>query len=268
MEFVHPVLFSIGAIKVYTYGLFMAMAFMVTHKLAEMELARLKVFIDSTNILVSAIVGGIIGAKLHYVLTWNVDALFDLNTGLSFQGGLLGGAMVVCAYTKYTGEQVHRVCDALAPLLPLGHAFGILGCFFSGDGCYGGPTNVPWGMSFPNGLVPTKQFVHPAPLYEFAASVSLFVYFWLHRNPVPRYQFDNFTRAIAGMCFSRVVVELWRDHNVLVSLGPFGGLNQFQLFALLAGVVTVLLRMFFLKPLVWVKKGTESKPSKKAKKND
>lgn len=257
VEFVDPVLLSFGSIKIYTYGFFMALAFIVTHKMLELEFVRLKVFVESTNILIAAIVGGIVGAKIHYVLTWNMDALFDLNTGLSFQGGLIGGALLVSAYTKYAGESVHKVCDAAAPLIPLGHAIGKLGCFFAGDGCYGGPTNAWWGMSFPNGLVPTRKFVHPAPLYEFTASMILFVYFWTYRQS--RLRFDNFTRAIAGMCFARVVVELWRDHNVLISLGPLGGLNQFQLLALLSGLIAVALRRWLLAPLLWKKNANKTK---------
>lgn len=249
VEFVNPVLLSFGSLKLYTYGFFMALAFIVTHKLVEIEFARLKVSIESTNVLIAAIVGGIVGAKIHYVLTWNVDALFDINTGLSFQGGLIGGALLVCLYTKYAGEAVHKVCDAAGPLIPLGHAIGKLGCFFAGDGCYGNPTSVWWGMSFPNGLLPTRKFVHPAPLYEFTTSMSLFIYFWTRRQS--RLPFDNFTRVVAGMCFSRILVELWRDHNVVIPLGFLGGINQFQLLALLAGCVALLIRNFILKPFMW-----------------
>lgn len=258
-DFVDPVLFSLGTLKVYTYGFFMAMAFLVTHKLMDKEFKRLNIDVDTGHLILAAVIGGVIGAKIHYVLTWNFDALFDINTGLSFQGGLMGGAFLVSAYTKYAGESISRVDDTVACLVPLGHAIGKLGCFFSGDGCYGGPTHLPWGMSFPNGLIPTRKFVHPSPLYEFIIGVSLFAYFWNKRDDnSPRLAFDNSTRVIIAFCFSRVIVELWRDHPVVVPLGPLGGINQYQLLALGAALVLMMLRRFVLTPL-WKAKSASKK---------
>ena len=52
--------------------------------------------------------------------------------------------------------------------------FGRGGCELSGDGCYGIPTDLPWGMAYPNGLVPTLDFVHPTPIYEMIQMVCIF----------------------------------------------------------------------------------------------
>jgi phosphatidylglycerol:prolipoprotein diacylglycerol transferase len=65
--------------------------------------------------------------------------------------------------------------DALAPALALGYAVGRLGCFLVGDD-YGRPTDLPWGVAFPEGLPPTVVPVHPTQLYEAAA---LGVIYWL-----------------------------------------------------------------------------------------
>ena len=261
-DFVNPVLLSFGSLNIYTYGFFMAMAFMTTHKLMEVEFNRLSIDVDTTHILIAAVVGGIVGAKLHYVLTWDMDGLFDIHTGLSFQGGLLGGALVVAGYVKYAGEHFSRVADTLGCMMPLGHAIGKLGCFFSGDGCYGGITKMPWGMSFPNGLVPTRKFVHPSPLYEFLIGFSLFVYFWQRRDDhSPRRPYDNFTRVLGSMSLSRVIVELWRDHAVVIPLGPLGGLNQYQIFALVVAGAVWLLRQFVLERM-WANAKTSSSKKK------
>lgn len=266
-DFVDPVLFTFGNIKIYTYGFFMAAAFMLTHKLAEVEFNRLSIHVDTTHILMAAVVGGLLGAKLHYVLTWDMNGLFDINTGLSFQGGLFGGAAFVAAYVKYIGEKVSGVVDTLACLMPLGHAVGKLGCFFSGDGCYGGPTSMPWGMSFPNGLVPIRKFVHPSPLYEFVIGFSLFAYFWIKRDDQsPRLPFDNFTRVLTAMCISRVAIELWRDHPVLIPLGPLGGLNQYQVLALGAAGLCVAVRMLVLEHLWKQKRHTPTQLQQKSSK--
>jgi phosphatidylglycerol---prolipoprotein diacylglyceryl transferase len=70
--------------------------------------------------------------------------------------------------------------DLAAPAVAVGYGVGRLGCLISGDGDYGVPTNLPWGMSFPNGLVPTTQRVHPTPIYELL--VALLIAAWLWRR--------------------------------------------------------------------------------------
>src|SRR5439155_143110 len=68
--------------------------------------------------------------------------------------------------------------DACAPAAAVGYAVGRMGCLLSGDGDYGQPTSLPWGMSFPNGLVPTTERVHPTPIYEFIAGMLIAYYLW------------------------------------------------------------------------------------------
>jgi predicted O-methyltransferase YrrM len=79
--------------------------------------------------------------------------------------------------------------DIASPAAAVGYAVGRIGCLISGDGDYGKPTNLPWGMAFPDGLVRTTQTcvqwgapadcrVHPTPIYEFAAGMLIFWYIW------------------------------------------------------------------------------------------
>jgi len=68
--------------------------------------------------------------------------------------------------------------DAASPAAALGYGIGRIGCLISGDGDYGIPTSLPWGMSFPNGIVPTTDRVHPTPIYEFLAAILIFWFLW------------------------------------------------------------------------------------------
>jgi len=68
--------------------------------------------------------------------------------------------------------------DACSPAASFGYAIGRIGCFLSGDGDYGQPTSLPWGMSFPNGVVPTTERVHPTPLYEFIVWCAIGALLW------------------------------------------------------------------------------------------
>jgi len=68
--------------------------------------------------------------------------------------------------------------DLASPAVSIGYGVGRIGCLVSGDGDYGIPTHLPWGMSFPNGLVPTDQRVHPTPIYELIAACAIAWVLW------------------------------------------------------------------------------------------
>jgi phosphatidylglycerol:prolipoprotein diacylglycerol transferase len=77
-----------------------------------------------------------------------------------------------------------RTLDLAAPSAAIGYGIGRIGCFLSGDGCYGLRTNLPWGMSFPNGLEPTVVRVHPTPLYELAAGLLIGLWLWIRGKKI------------------------------------------------------------------------------------
>jgi phosphatidylglycerol:prolipoprotein diacylglycerol transferase len=71
-----------------------------------------------------------------------------------------------------------RTLDLAAPAAAIGYGIGRIGCFLSGDGCYGIETKLPWGMRFPNGIEPTLVPVHPTPLYELVAGLAIGAWLW------------------------------------------------------------------------------------------
>ena len=72
--------------------------------------------------------------------------------------------------------------DAIGIGLALGYAVGRIGCQLAGDGDYGVPTELPWGMAYPNGVVPTLERVHPAPVYETLMGLGIFGILWSTRK--------------------------------------------------------------------------------------
>ncbi len=68
--------------------------------------------------------------------------------------------------------------DVASPAAAMGYGIGRIGCLISGDGDYGIPTSLPWGMRFPNGIVPTTERVHPTPIYEFLVAALIFWILW------------------------------------------------------------------------------------------
>jgi phosphatidylglycerol:prolipoprotein diacylglycerol transferase len=146
---------------------------------------------------------GFVGAKLYHLLESPAEFFADpvhllfSPYGFAWFGGLLVGfatfAFVAWRITRHNAADGHHVSlltifDAGSPAAALGYGIGRIGCLLSGDGDYGIPTSLPWGMSFPNGLVPTVERVHPTPIYEFIVACG--IAWWLWRLGAPAHSRD------------------------------------------------------------------------------
>ena len=167
-----------------TFGLMLWLASVVGAYVMHRSFKRARIDADAIGMVAIAVVAGVVGAKLWHVLDtplefremgWSV--LWD-SAGLAWFGGLVFGisALLLQGWSARIGAL--RTLDLAAPAAAIGYGIGRLGCFLSGDGCYGLPTKLPWGMSFPNGIEPVLVPVHPTPLYEFAAGLLIGGWLW------------------------------------------------------------------------------------------
>ena len=183
--FIHFGHFSIG-----TFGLCLWLASVCACWVLYRNFQRYGVDADAVGVAAYTTVGGVIGAKLWHVLEdptllmhQPALVLFD-RAGFAWFGGLLVGIAVLLwqgrhALVAGAGKLGGLgMLDLAAPAVAIGYGVGRLGCLISGDGDYGVPTQLPWGMSFPNGLVPTTQRVHPTPIYELILALLIAAYLW------------------------------------------------------------------------------------------
>jgi phosphatidylglycerol:prolipoprotein diacylglycerol transferase len=177
--FIHIGHFSIG-----TFGLCLWLASVCACWVLYCNFRRFGIDADAVGVAAYTTVGGVLGAKLWHVLEdpttlmhQPVQVLFD-RAGFAWFGGLLVGIAVLV----WSGRQARigglGMLDLAAPAVSVGYGVGRIGCLVSGDGDYGIPTSLPWGMSFPHGLVPTSQRVHPTPIYEFLVALLIAGYLW------------------------------------------------------------------------------------------
>ena len=113
----------------------------------------------------AALIGGIVGAKLWFIAE-NGGPLFS-GTGLTFYGGLLGGALAVLAWAKYRGEldlQLRR--RRRARRWPRRTRSGGSAASSPATATTATTGTGPWAMAYPNGTVPIDTPVHPTPIYE------------------------------------------------------------------------------------------------------
>ena len=172
----YPELFDIGPVHVRSFGVMMALAFVAAGVVAWWQLRRRGENPELVyNLLIGAIIGGIVGSKLHYLIIHpdQFEVAAFSGSGLVWYGGLFGGTVGVVIAALLSRMRIGLVADVVAPALAMGYAVGRLGCFLNGDD-YGRPTTLPWGMSFPKGEPPTTAIVHPTQLYEVALSLVIF----------------------------------------------------------------------------------------------
>lgn len=167
----------LGPLTIGTFGLMMWVAFVAAFVLLTRVFERYNLAADPQVIVGLTALAGIIGAKLYHM--WDTPGEpFLSRTGFAWFGGFLAGLATLIGIAIYYKVPLLRFLDACSPAAALGYAVGRIGCLTSGDGDYGIPTSLPWGMSFPNGLVPTNLKVHPTPIYEFLAGLAITYLLW------------------------------------------------------------------------------------------
>jgi phosphatidylglycerol:prolipoprotein diacylglycerol transferase len=129
-------------------------------------------------------ISGLVGARLYHVLETPREFFADpwpllfSRFGFAWFGGFLGGFVALLFLAKHYRIPILEFMDLCSPAASVGYAIGRIGCLLSGDGDYGVPTKLPWGMSFPNGVVPTSEHVHPTPIYEFLIWMLIAMILW------------------------------------------------------------------------------------------
>lgn len=258
---VMPVLFKIGPLDVYSYGLMMGIGFLVANYVAVKEFERKGLGANFANqVTLLAVVFGISGSKiLSLIENWgdvmkDPIAMIFSPGGLTWYGGFILAAIAILWAAHRKHFKMFRVADGLAPALMLGYAVARLGCHFSGDGDYGMPTKLPWGVDyshgivppsvafrgfpniekyFPGGIVPNNTLLHPTPIYEFLAGLLIFYFLWKIRKQVrPDGKLFMIYLVLAGL--ERLLVEFIRLNPRL-----FLGLSEAQLISIPLIVVGV-----------------------------
>ena len=258
MTTVYPLVFRIGSFEITGFGIAMMLGFVVGGWLIALELRRRRWNEEyGADMIVAAVIGGVLGAKLWYVaLTQDMGALLSRG-GLVWYGGFLGGLAAVVLNGWRRGVPIRITAELSAPALAGAYAIGRIGCFVVGDD-YGRPTDLPWAVKFPQGLPPstagnlanlfgipvptgtdpsTVLAVHPTQLYEVAIMLGVFMVLWRWRLGTRPFGwlFGAYLR-FAGT--ERFLVEVLRAKDDRV-LGVFTIAQATSLLVVITGLVVV-----------------------------
>ena len=231
----HPSVFKFHSFEVHSYGLMLAIAFLVAIQIFVSRGKRRGISEDALHtislvILILAIVGG----RGLFVLTHWADyasdplGIFRLwEGGLMLYGGYVLAIVGTIVYVRRAKLQVWRIGDAVAPAMALGIGIGRIGCYLNGC-CFGLPTHAPWGVKFPPGSYSSYVFpgmpIHPSQLYLVLAGVLLFVALLL-LDRKPHFAGYLFWMAVAIDSVLRFGIDFTRYYDTTSFLGKVGGLS-------------------------------------------
>lgn len=175
-----PILLSFGPIKIYSFGIFLALAAIVGAFIIWREGCRSKFDEEKlVDLILYVAIFGLIGARIYYVVFHFGDfstlspfywLLIFHFPGLSFLGAILGGLLGLWLFAKKERWSFWETGDFVVLGLSLGEAIGRLGAFFSGS-AYGAPTTLPWGVAMV-GIIGRR---HPSQIYESLAALFIFL---------------------------------------------------------------------------------------------
>ncbi len=259
----YPELFSLGPITVYSYGVLLALSYLVGLWLA---MRRARAWgLDANSVLdlgIYIIIAALIGAKLLLLVVdfdqfrrAPADLMSLARSGGVFYGGLILAVLVAFWYVHKHRLPLWMTCDVFAPGIALGHVTGRLGCLAAGC-CYGRPTSLPWGITFTNPLAaanvgtPLGIPLHPTQIYEAGAELLILVVLLATEKRGRLFPGRTFWGYMFLYAVSRYIIENYRGDPRGTVFGIFST-SQF---------ISLLLAPLSLVMLVWLSKTAPTTP--------
>ena len=246
----YPTLLTLGPLNIHTYGLFIAIGFIIG-LLVAMHIGKSEGFHSGQVLDMGFIVilCAIIGSRLAYVLlniSYYVKHPLDIfkmwQGGLVFSGGMVAVALAMIWYLKRRHLPFWKVGDLFAPAIAIGQGIGRMGCFMAGC-CYGKPTGMPWGMIFtdPGTLAPRNIPLHPTQLYAALSGILIFAVLMVLRAK-RKFEGQVFLWFLILHSTSRLLMERLRgDDRGLIPGTEMSVTQLIALLILMAAVVALMI---------------------------
>ena len=232
----HPELFQIFGKTIPTYGAAYASAILICVLLGLRRVNKEGIKEERfLKAILIAIVGIMVMSKgFHVAISWdwymeNPKRFLNFRIGHVFYGGYIGACLFPLVYLKAIKEPYLPIVDICATYMPLGLAWHrALGCFGAGC-CYGRPTELPWGVTFPKGAPASELYglvaVHPTQFYEALMALGMFGIMLYWRKNVRKIPGELITLQVALYAVGRFAIEFVRGD---IKRGFLGSLSTSQ----------------------------------------
>lgn len=254
----NPIAFEFFGFKVHWYGLCYVFALLVALYLGK-RFARQKGISDKVidNFFIWVEIGVILGARLGYILVYDVNTIWYLThpwqifnpfvngefvgiRGMSYHGAMVGFLISCVLFAKKYKVNLFKLLDICALAIPFGYIFGRIGNFLNHE-LFGRETDVSWAVDV-NGIMR-----HPSQLYE-AFSEGLLVFllvFFVYKKFKPK---DGILICIYGIGYSlsRFVCEFFREPDSQLGF-VFSWLSMGQILSIFMFVLSLFILIYIIK---------------------
>lgn len=214
----YPIIYKIGPFTVYSYGLMLVLAFMVSSTLAQLQAKRQNIAPKIiSNLLILVFISGIIGARLLYVienlnyyLRNPLEIIMLQHGGLSWFGGLMLGSIFGIVYLKRKNLSIYKIFDLVIPFVALGQAIGRVGCLLNGC-CFGRISR--FGLYFDI----HKSVLIPTQAYSSSILILMFIILRFLQER-PHKEGKIFFAYLLFYSIKRFFMEFWRADNPVIFL--------------------------------------------------
>ena len=231
-----PVAISIGPLAVHWYGLMYLCAFMAVIVLGRWRIARSQAVpapIDARgldDVLLYGVLGVVVGGRLGYVVFYKpayylahpLEIFAIWQGGMAFHGGMIGVIVALALFARQRRLSFFAVTDFIAPMVPLGLAFGRLGNFINGElwGRVTDPAVIPWAMVFPQAGDGLAR--HPSQIYQLLLEGALLfaLLWWYSASRRPLAAVSGAFLIGYGLC--RFLAEFAREPDQFLGLLSLG----------------------------------------------
>jgi len=209
------VLFEIGPIAIYKFGLSIALGTLAGFWIIDREARRTKQNSDQVfNLALLVLLGGLIGARLFYILAYApgyylqhpLDMLKIYEGGLSIHGGIIGGILAGWWYTRRCRLNFWAMADIIVLGVILGQAIARIGCDVFG---------IPMTSSLPWGVMVEGNRLHPVQIYETILDLGLFLILWGKKYRL-KYQGQLLIWYLFGYALIRFIIEFFRENPLII----------------------------------------------------
>ena len=192
---INPVALDLGVVQIHWYGIsyvagiagawcLLRIRSKQVGYISSQQLGDL-VFYAMLGIIIGGRAGSVFFYNFSYYLAHPIEIFYLQQGGMSFHGGLVGVIVAMVLFARKLKQPFFILTDFIVPVVPVGLFTGRIGNFINGE-LWGGPSQLPWAMVFPNpvaGGIPR----HPSQLYEalFEGVLLFFILWWFSMKPRP-----------------------------------------------------------------------------------
>ncbi len=248
----HPVAFEVFGVQVYWYGILIGIGFLlaVVYGFASCKVMHINKD-HLTDAIIGGMIGGIVGARLYYVLFYAGDRylknpleIFDIKGGgLGIYGGIIGGLLVGGLVARWRKMHVGAVLDVASIGYLIGQGIGRWGNFVNQE-AFGTATDLPWGMYSEKTAEVVVGNVHPCFLYESLACLLGALCLHIFTRKFRRYDGQTFLLYVLWYGIVRFFIEGLRTDSLLL---PGIDLRVSQVLAGASAIAAVILLILFRK---------------------